>query len=205
MAAARCTRPRRPPRFYTASPCQRCLRDELLAKFSRQSSTAPAMRIAMTTLERRFTYREVDAQATAIARGLVARGIGPRRRRRALDGARAGAADRPDRHRQDRRRLAALRRRRAGRAHRRLPRRRRAPRACSPRRLRAKARRRHAVSGADRRGDRDPRRRAAPRSARARRDAGPSRLSDLHLGLDRHAQGHRHHRAQHLPLPALGQ
>jgi amino acid adenylation domain-containing protein len=31
----------------------------------------------MTTLERRFTYREVDTQATAIARGLVARAIGP--------------------------------------------------------------------------------------------------------------------------------
>ena len=31
------------------------------------------------------------------------------------------------------------------------------------------------------------------------------RLSDLHLRLDRRAQGHRHQPRQHLPLPALGE
>ena len=47
--------------------------------------------------------------------------------------------------------------------------------------------------------------RSAGRCARARLHARSSRLPDLHVRLDRHAQGHRHHRPQHLPLPALRQ
>ena len=53
------------------------LRDELLCEIFAASVAASPHALAMTTLERRFTYREVDTQATAIARGLVARAIGP--------------------------------------------------------------------------------------------------------------------------------
>ena len=53
------------------------LRDELLCEIFAASVAESPRALAMTTLERRFTYREVDAQATAIARGLVARSIGP--------------------------------------------------------------------------------------------------------------------------------
>jgi len=96
------------------------LRDELLCEIFAASTAAAPGAIAMSTLERRFTYREVDLQATAIAHGLVERNIGPAT---SLGSgcARTGVADRADRHRQDRRRVAALRRRRAGGAHRRLP------------------------------------------------------------------------------------
>ena len=53
------------------------LRDELLCEiFAARVAVSPHA-LAMSTLERRFTYREVDAQANAIAHGLVARGIGP--------------------------------------------------------------------------------------------------------------------------------
>jgi non-ribosomal peptide synthetase-like protein len=53
------------------------LRDELLCEIFVASAAASPNALAMHTLERRFTYREVDAVATAIARGLVARAIGP--------------------------------------------------------------------------------------------------------------------------------
>jgi non-ribosomal peptide synthetase-like protein len=53
------------------------LRDELLSEiFSARVAAAPNA-LCMTTLERRFTYAEVDAQASAIACGLVAGGVGP--------------------------------------------------------------------------------------------------------------------------------
>ena len=53
------------------------LRDELLCEiFAAVVASSPSA-IAMTTLERRFTYREVDSFATTLARGLVARAIGP--------------------------------------------------------------------------------------------------------------------------------
>jgi len=53
------------------------LRDELLCEIFAASVSASPNALVMQTLERRFTYREADAQATAIARGLVARSIGP--------------------------------------------------------------------------------------------------------------------------------
>jgi non-ribosomal peptide synthetase-like protein len=53
------------------------LRDELLCEIFAASTAAAPGAIAMSTLERRFTYREVDLQATAIAHGLVERNIGP--------------------------------------------------------------------------------------------------------------------------------
>ncbi|HXY58588.1 MAG TPA: Pls/PosA family non-ribosomal peptide synthetase [Methylocystis sp.] len=53
------------------------LRDELLCEiFAATAKKSPAA-ICLTTLERRFTYREVDALATTIALGLVERGVGP--------------------------------------------------------------------------------------------------------------------------------
>ncbi|MBI1868584.1 MAG: non-ribosomal peptide synthetase, partial [Methylocystis sp.] len=53
------------------------LRDELLCEIFAASVRATPNALAMLTLERRFTYREADAQADAIARGLAARDIGP--------------------------------------------------------------------------------------------------------------------------------
>lgn len=53
------------------------LRDELLCEVFAARVAATPNALAMLTLERRFTYREVDAQAGAIARGLAARDIGP--------------------------------------------------------------------------------------------------------------------------------
>jgi non-ribosomal peptide synthetase-like protein len=55
------------------------LRDELLCEIFAARVAASPHALAMSTLERRFTYREVDAQASAIANGLLARGIGPGR------------------------------------------------------------------------------------------------------------------------------
>ncbi len=128
-----------------------------------------------------------------------------RRRRRPVGRARAGASDLPDRHRQDRRGLAALRRRRAARAHRNLPARRRGRRSADLGKLRRQGARRDHRAGPDRgRSDR-PRRPDPARSAQGGSDARHARLYDLYFRLDRDAQGHRHHRTQHLPLPALGQ
>ncbi len=53
------------------------LRDELLCEIFAARVAASPHALAMSTLERRFTYREVDAQANAIALGLLARGVGP--------------------------------------------------------------------------------------------------------------------------------
>ena len=53
------------------------LRDELLPEIFEGAVTASPNALAMMTLERRFTYLEVDAQATMIARGLIGRGAGP--------------------------------------------------------------------------------------------------------------------------------
>ena len=50
------------------------LRDEILAEVFASSVTHRGGHIALTTLERRFTYTEVDSRANAIAHGLVARG-----------------------------------------------------------------------------------------------------------------------------------
>ncbi|KAB2854201.1 MAG: AMP-binding protein, partial [Sphingopyxis terrae] len=53
------------------------LRDELLCEIFAERVAATPHALAMSTLERRFTYREVDAQASAIAHGLAERAIGP--------------------------------------------------------------------------------------------------------------------------------
>ncbi|QGM47914.1 amino acid adenylation domain-containing protein [Methylocystis heyeri] len=53
------------------------LQDELLCEIFAATVAASPGSIAMTTLERRFTYREVDLQAEAIAHGLIERGVGP--------------------------------------------------------------------------------------------------------------------------------
>ena len=53
------------------------LRDELLAEIFADTVRHRAHHAAMETLERIYDYGEVDALATAIARGLVSRGIGP--------------------------------------------------------------------------------------------------------------------------------
>lgn len=53
------------------------LRDELLCEIFAERVAASPHALAMSTLERRFTYREVDAQACAIAHGLADRSIGP--------------------------------------------------------------------------------------------------------------------------------
>ncbi|MCC3246978.1 amino acid adenylation domain-containing protein [Methylocystis sp. WRRC1] len=52
-------------------------RDELLCEIFAATVAATPNALCMTTLERRFTYAEVDARATAIARGLLAHGAGP--------------------------------------------------------------------------------------------------------------------------------
>jgi non-ribosomal peptide synthetase-like protein len=53
------------------------LLDELLAEIFLASARAHPHAIALATLERRFTYREVETMAGAIAQGLVSRGVGP--------------------------------------------------------------------------------------------------------------------------------
>jgi non-ribosomal peptide synthetase-like protein len=53
------------------------LRDELLCEIFAERVAASPNALAMFTLERRFTYREVDAQANAVAHGLAERAIGP--------------------------------------------------------------------------------------------------------------------------------
>ncbi len=53
------------------------LRDELLCEIFHASAAAHPHAIALATLERRFTYREVEAMAGAIAQGLVSRGVRP--------------------------------------------------------------------------------------------------------------------------------
>jgi len=53
------------------------LQDELLSEIFEGAVAASPNALAMMTLERRFTYLEVDAQATMIARGLIDRGAGP--------------------------------------------------------------------------------------------------------------------------------
>lgn len=53
------------------------LRDELLCELFATTAAVHPHALAMMTLERRFTYEEVDAAAAAIARGLLAHGAGP--------------------------------------------------------------------------------------------------------------------------------
>lgn len=54
------------------------LRDELLAEVFAATVASRGLHAAMITLERRLNYNEVDRQAEAMARGLIARGAGPR-------------------------------------------------------------------------------------------------------------------------------
>jgi non-ribosomal peptide synthetase-like protein len=53
------------------------LRDELLAEIFAATVEASPQAIAMSTMERKISYARVDHEATALARGLVRRGIGP--------------------------------------------------------------------------------------------------------------------------------
>jgi non-ribosomal peptide synthetase-like protein len=53
------------------------LRDELLAEIFAASAASAPHAVAMTTMERKLTYADVDREALALARGLVRRGIGP--------------------------------------------------------------------------------------------------------------------------------
>ncbi|HYA80211.1 MAG TPA: Pls/PosA family non-ribosomal peptide synthetase [Methylocystis sp.] len=53
------------------------LRDELLSDIFAATAQKFPSAICLTTLERRFTYREVDTFATTIAAGLIERGVGP--------------------------------------------------------------------------------------------------------------------------------
>ncbi|MDE2579026.1 MAG: AMP-binding protein, partial [Hyphomicrobiales bacterium] len=52
-----------------------CLRDELLSEIFASTAAHRAHHIALTTLERRYDYAEVDGRANAIARALIARGV----------------------------------------------------------------------------------------------------------------------------------
>ncbi|WP_244593129.1 Pls/PosA family non-ribosomal peptide synthetase [Rhodoblastus acidophilus] len=53
------------------------LRDELLSEIFAATVEAAPQAIAMTTMERKLSYARVDHEATALARGLARRGIGP--------------------------------------------------------------------------------------------------------------------------------
>ncbi len=53
------------------------LRDELLCEIFASTVAAGPQAVAMSTMERKLTYARVDHEATALARGLIRRGIGP--------------------------------------------------------------------------------------------------------------------------------
>lgn len=53
------------------------LRDELLAEIFASAVAAGPHAVAMTTMERKLTYAQVDHEATSLARGLIRRGVGP--------------------------------------------------------------------------------------------------------------------------------
>ncbi len=53
------------------------LRDELLCEIFAASVEKSPSSIALTTLERRYSYREVDALAAEVARGLIESGVAP--------------------------------------------------------------------------------------------------------------------------------
>ena len=183
----------------------RLLRDELLCEIFAAAVAAAPSALALTTLERRYSYREVDLFAMAIAKGLVERGVGPgdvvglwmARGPELLIAqiaiAKTGAAWLPFDADAPVERIAVC-----------------LSDAEAKGLLTSAAFARKAGGGVTvpvlidaeiaTMGDAP-----AARSAPARRDPGQPRLSDLHLGFDRHAQGDRHHRAQHLPLSALGQ
>jgi non-ribosomal peptide synthetase-like protein len=69
--------PKPAPAVLRGQPMPHLLQDELLCEIFAATVAASPGSIAMTTLERRFTYREVDLQAEAIAHGLIERGVGP--------------------------------------------------------------------------------------------------------------------------------
>jgi len=53
------------------------IRDELLSEIFASSVALSPHAVAMMTMERKLTYSQVDHEATALARGLIRRGIGP--------------------------------------------------------------------------------------------------------------------------------
>ncbi|WP_202620512.1 Pls/PosA family non-ribosomal peptide synthetase [Methylocystis heyeri] len=69
--------PKPAPAILRGREMPHLLQDELLCEIFAATVAASPGSIAMTTLERRFTYREVDLQAEAIAHGLIERGVGP--------------------------------------------------------------------------------------------------------------------------------
>ena len=77
MAAALSTPRPRPARFCAARRTRGCCATNCFARFSPPPSPRAPSALALTTLERRYSYREVDLFATAIAKGLVERGVGP--------------------------------------------------------------------------------------------------------------------------------
>ena len=180
------------------------MRDEVLAEIFAATARARPDHPALVFGETRHSYGEVDARSDAIARGLIAARHRPGRRRRAVDAPRRRPPDRPDR--------ASPSPAPPG-----CPstptRRSTASRVCladAERQGAARRRQRSAERADGRLPGPDPgrpgrRRRPTPRSIRGRAGLTPRApgLPDLHLGLDRHAEGHRHQPPQHLPLPAL--
>ncbi|WP_342395099.1 Pls/PosA family non-ribosomal peptide synthetase [Rhodoblastus sp. 17X3] len=53
------------------------IRDELLAEIFASAVASAPHAVAMMTMERKLTFAQVDHEATALARGLIRRGIGP--------------------------------------------------------------------------------------------------------------------------------
>ncbi len=188
---------RRPPGF---APRRAALRD------FRGDRSRPPDGIALITAGGKLTYAELDQRAEALARGLVRQGIGPGQvvglwlprgcelliSQIAI--AKTGAAwlpfdaDAPDRSHCDlprgcARRSALLSGGSAGRD----------------------GARQAGLSGADRGRSRRSDGSTHGRCPRARRDARSPRLSDLHVGLDRHAEGHCDLGPQHLSFSARRQ
>ena len=77
MAAALSTPRARLGVILRGKPDPRLSRDELLCEIFAAAVAAAPSALALTTLERRYRYREVDLFATAIAKGLAERGLGP--------------------------------------------------------------------------------------------------------------------------------
>ena len=176
------------------------IRDEVLADLFAATARARPDHPALIFGETRHSYGEVDARSDAIARGLIERGIGPGdvvglwmgRGPELLIAqiaiAKSGAAwlpfdaDAPV----DRIAVCLADAGAKGLADERGARRQGGGRLPGPDLGRA----------------RPDRRRRAARSEGPRAQPRPPGLSHLHLGLDRHAEGHRRHPSQYLPLPA---
>ncbi len=182
------------------------LQDEILAEvFARTAAERPTA-TALRDPTRSLSYGEVDRRADAMARGLAARGLGPRKvaglwMQRGLDLliaqiaiAKTGAAWLPFDADAPADRVAVC----LGDAE--------AVLLVTDGAFAAAHGAGMPCPAGDRGRTRVRRRGHRARRRAGRRDgAGRPRLSDLHVWLDRHAQGHRGHQPQHLPLPARRQ